>query len=189
MRDITIEGRLWVLTDPDGVLYNDIDTDMIFHNRYLHITDVAQMGQYALDNLKGWESFARQAKPGDIILAGKNLGAGSSRQQAVDCFRALGIGAVVAASFGAIYKRNAINSGLPIISAPRLAEMASEIKSGDRLEVNLASGQMVLNGSQTVQAEPFSQVQMDIYQAGDLFAYGALLGDTKRAPTKGLFSE
>jgi hypothetical protein len=54
--------------------------------------------------------------------------------------------------------------------------MAREIKSGDRLEVNLASGHMVLNGRLNVQAEPFSQVQMDIYQAGDLFAYGASLG-------------
>jgi 3-isopropylmalate/(R)-2-methylmalate dehydratase small subunit len=175
-RDITIEGHLWVLINPDGMLYDDVDTDMIFHNRYLHITDVAQMGQYALDNLKGWENWARQAGPGDIILAGKNFGAGSSRQQAVDCFRALGIGAIVAASFGAIYKRNAINSGFPIISAPGLVEMAREIKSGDRLEVNLASGHMVLNGRLNVQAEPFSQVQMDIYQAGDLFAYGASLG-------------
>jgi len=72
----------------DGRLYDDIDTDMIFHNRYLAITEVAKMGQYALDNLKGWEDFAKRAHPGDIVLAGKNFGAGSSRQQAVDCFRA-----------------------------------------------------------------------------------------------------
>ena len=171
------KGRLWVLTDPDGKLYDDIDTDMIFHNRYLHITDVAQMGQYALDNLKGWQDFARKAQPGDVILTGKNFGAGSSRQQAVDCFRALGISTIVAESFGAIYKRNAINSGLPIVSLPGLTGPAGEFKTGDELEVDFETGSLVLNGEKTFQAQPFSQVQMDIYQAGNLFAYGKSLGE------------
>jgi len=170
-----LKGRLWALTDPDGKLYDDIDTDMIFHNRYLHIVDVAEMGRYALDNLKGWEDFAQKAQPGDVILAGKNFGAGSSRQQAVDCFRALGIGAIVAESFGAIYKRNAINSGMPIVSLPGLSGLAGEFRTGDELEVDFETGQLVLNDAKTFQAQPFSQVQMDIYQAGDLFAYGKSL--------------
>lgn len=176
MKPTKIRGRIWVLTTPDGRLYNDIDTDMIFHNRYLHITDVAQMGQYALDNLKGWEDFAKKAQPGDILLAGVNFGAGSSRQQAVDCFRALGIGAVIAESFGAIYKRNAINSGFPIITMPGLSQLYTQFKNGDTLEVDLETGQIVLNGEKTFLAEPFSRVQMDIYQAGDLFTYGKTLG-------------
>ena len=173
-KETRIEGRVWVLTDPEGNLYDDIDTDMIFHNRYLHITDVDQMGQYALDNLESWEDFAQKAQPGDLIMAGKNFGAGSSRQQAVDCFRALGIGAIVAESFGAIYKRNAINSGMPIVSLPGLTGMADQFKTGDVLAVDLETGQLTLDGK-TFQAEPFSQVQMDIYQAGDLFAYGKTL--------------
>ncbi len=175
MKDTRITGRLWVLTNPQGELYDDVDTDMIFHNRYLHITEVEQMGQYALDNLKGWEDFARKARPGDIVLAGRNFGSGSSRQQAVDCFRALGIAAIVAESFGAIYKRNAINSGLPIVTFPGLTQQAHLFKTGDELTVDLASGELVLNGTQTFQAEPFSQVQMDIYQAGDMFAYARSL--------------
>jgi 3-isopropylmalate/(R)-2-methylmalate dehydratase small subunit len=176
MKETKIKGRIWVLTDPEGKLYDDIDTDMIFHNRYLHITDVGQMGQYAFDNLRGWEDFAQRAQPGDIVVAGKNFGAGSSRQQAVDCFRALGISAIVAESFGAIYKRNAINSGLPIISLPDLTAEAGEFETGGELEVELRTGQVVLDGERTFQAQPFSQVQMDIYQAGDLFAYGKSLG-------------
>ncbi len=168
-------GRLWVLTDPEGKLYDDVDTDMIFHNRYLHITDVDQMGQYALGNLKGWEDFSQKAQPGDVIVVGKNFGAGSSRQQAVDCFRALGIVAIVAESFGAIYKRNAINSGMPIVSLPDLTAVASEFKTGGELEVDFETGQVVLNGEKTFQARPFSRVQMDIYQAGNLFAYGKSL--------------
>jgi 3-isopropylmalate/(R)-2-methylmalate dehydratase small subunit len=170
-----VAGRIWVLTTPDGELFDDIDTDMIFHNRYLHITDVERMGQYALDNLEGWEDFAERAQPGDILLAGKNFGAGSSRQQAVDCFRALGIGAILAESYGAIYKRNAINSGFPIIALPDLTQIHRQFANGDQLEVDLETGRAVLNGVQTFQAEPFSRVQMDIYQAGDLFSYGKML--------------
>ena len=174
MRPKQITGRLWVLTTPDGALYDDIDTDMVFHNRYLHITDVAQMGQYALGNLRGWEDFAKRAQPGDIVMAGRNFGAGSSRQQAVDCFRALGIAAIIAESFGAIYKRNAINSGLPIVSLPGLTGNAIAFHSGDIVNVDFETGTVILNDVQTFAAQPFSQVQMDIYQAGDLFAYGNL---------------
>jgi 3-isopropylmalate/(R)-2-methylmalate dehydratase small subunit len=176
MKETKIKGRLWVLRTPDGRLYDDIDTDMIFHNRYLHITDLAEMGQYALDNLKGWEDFARKVQPGDIIMAGKNFGAGSSRQQAVDCFRALQVGAILAESYGAIYKRNAINSGFPIVAFPDLTEKVRDFKSGDEIEIDLEMGNVVVNGDRSFQAEPFSRVQMDIYQAGDMFAYGRTLG-------------
>ena len=172
MKKTKIRGRLWVLTNPQGRLYDDIDTDMIFHNRYLHITDVAQMGQYALDNLRGGEDFAKRAQPGDIVMAGRNFGAGSSRQQAVDCFRALDIAAIIAESFGAIYKRNAINSGLPIVSLPGLTESVAAFRNGDTVSVDFETGTVILNAAQTFAAQPFSQVQMDIYQAGDLFAYG-----------------
>ena len=174
-KDTKVQGRLWVLTSLDGELYDDIDTDMIFHNRYLHITDVGEMGQYALDNLIGWEDFAQKAQPGDVIMAGANFGAGSSRQQAVDCFRALGIGAIAAESYGAIYKRNAINSGFPIVVVPNLADIYTSFRNGDQVEIDFQSGLLVLNGEQVFQAQPFSRVQMDIYQAGDLFAYGATL--------------
>jgi len=167
-----ITGRLWVLRTPEGRFYDDVDTDMIFHNRYLHITDMAQMGRYALDNLRGWEDFAQKAQPGDIVMAGRNFGSGSSRQQAVDCFRALGIAAIVAESFGAIYKRNAINSGMPIVTMPDLTERASAFRNGDTLQVNFETGEMMLNEKHSFQAQPFSQVQMDIYKAGNLFAYG-----------------
>ncbi len=175
MRPTVVTGRLWVLRDPEGRLYDDIDTDMIFHNRYLYITDLAEMGRYALDHLLGWEDFALRAQPGDLLMAGRNFGAGSSRQQAVDCFRALGIGAIIAESFGAIYKRNAINSGLPVLTLPRLTAMADAFRTGDGLTVNFETGELWLEDGRRFRARPFSQVQMAIYQAGDLFAYGAML--------------
>jgi 3-isopropylmalate/(R)-2-methylmalate dehydratase small subunit len=175
MKETTARGRLWLLTTPSGELYDDVDTDMIFHNRYLHITDLDQMGQYALDNLRGWEDFAKKAEPGDIVMAGVNFGAGSSRQQAVDCFRALGVAAIVAESYGAIYKRNAINSGFPIVVLPELSQLHGQFKNGDEIEIDYETGKLVLNGKKVFQAEPLSRVQMDIYQAGDLFAYGKAL--------------
>jgi 3-isopropylmalate/(R)-2-methylmalate dehydratase large subunit len=98
-RPLRAEGRAWVI-DRDN-----IDTDMIFHNRYLAITNIAEMGQYAFGNLKGYQNFAKEAKRGDIVIAGKNFGCGSSRQQAVDCFNALGIGVIVAESFGYLRKK------------------------------------------------------------------------------------
>ena len=178
MKETRVKGRVWVLTSPEGELYDDIDTDMIFHNRYLHITDLEEMGQYTLDNLRGWEDFSEKAKQGDILLAGKNFGAGSSRQQAVDCFRSLGISCVVAESFGAIYKRNAINSGFPIVTLPEMTDLFGRFGNGDELEVDLRAGALTLNGAECFEAEPFSTVQMDIYLAGDLFAYGKSLDQT-----------
>jgi 3-isopropylmalate/(R)-2-methylmalate dehydratase large subunit len=153
-----MKGRAWVV-DVDN-----IDTDMIFHNRYLAITDLDLMGQYTFDNLQGWENFAQKAQPGDIVLTGSNFGCGSSRQQAVDCFASLGVQAIVAQSYGSIYERNAINAGMPILVADA---MAAGLKNGDEVEVDLAAGCVRWNGGQ-VQGEPFSEVQMQIFQRGGL---------------------
>ena len=175
MRPTRITGRLWLLKTAAGELYQDIDTDMIFHNRYLHITELEEMGAYTLDNLPGWEHFAQQAQPGDLIMAGDNFGAGSSRQQAVDCFRSLGIGAIIAGSFGAIYKRNAINSGLPVLTLPGVGELWPAFQSGIEITVDFKTGEILLNNGRIFHAEPFAQVQMEIYQAGNLFKYGSEL--------------
>jgi homoaconitate hydratase family protein/3-isopropylmalate dehydratase small subunit len=156
-----IEGRIWLIQK------DNIDTDMIFHNRYLAITDINEMGQYTFDNLKGFEDFSKKAKPGDIIISGKNFGCGSSRQQAVDCFSALGIRAIMAESFGAIYERNAINAAFPIITCKSLPGM--DLKDGDKIKVNLKSGEIEnLRDKKVYSAEPFSDVQFDIYQNGGL---------------------
>jgi 3-isopropylmalate dehydratase small subunit len=113
---LVVEGRAWVIQK------DNIDTDMIYHNRHLAITNPAEMGPYTFGNLKGHEQFAKEAKEGDIVVVGKNFGCGSSRQQAVDCFKALGISVIIAESFGAIYERNAINSGMPILIAEGISK-------------------------------------------------------------------
>ena len=109
-KNTIIEGKIWL------VLQDNIDTDMIYHNRHLAITDINEMGKYSFGNLKGWENYAQQSEAGDIIITGKNFGSGSSRQQAVDCFKSLQNQAILARSFGAIYERNAINAGFPVLT-------------------------------------------------------------------------
>jgi 3-isopropylmalate dehydratase small subunit len=156
-----IEGRIWLVSK------DNIDTDMIFHNRYLAITDIKEMGQYAFDNLKGFEDFSKKTQPGDIIITGKNFGCGSSRQQAVDCFSSLGIQLIIAESFGAIYERNAINAAFPVLICKNLPE--TDLKNGDILRVDLVTGLVEnLRSKKKFNAEPFSDVQYEVYQKGGL---------------------
>ena len=156
----TVTGRVWVI-DQDN-----IDTDMIYHNRYLAITDIAEMGQYTFDNLNGWKNFPQKVQPGDIVITGKNFGAGSSRQQAVDCFKSLGVSLLIAESFGAIYERNAINAGMPIMNA---ACTNAGLKNGDKISVDFESGKISIDrNKKAIQGQPFPNIQMDIYQRGGL---------------------
>lgn len=154
-----IEGRVRIIAK------DNIDTDMIFHNSHLTITDSQEMGKYTFGNLRGFEDFALKACNGDIIVTGKNFGCGSSRQQAVDCFRSLGINAIMAESFGAIYERNAINAAFPLITL----KMNDGLKEGDRIRVNLKTGEIInVSTGVTLKAEPFSDVQYEIYSRGGL---------------------
>eukprot|EP01028_Stygiella_incarcerata_P013514 TRINITY_DN82722_c0_g1_i1.p1 TRINITY_DN82722_c0_g1~~TRINITY_DN82722_c0_g1_i1.p1 ORF type:complete len:620 (-),score=160.69 TRINITY_DN82722_c0_g1_i1:119-1978(-) len=156
------EGRVWVL-DMDSV-----DTDMIYHNAHLQITDIKEMGQYALGNLEGWEDFPKKVQPGDMLVVGGNFGCGSSRQQAVDCFKSLGVSVIIGKSFGAIYERNAINAGFPIFSAPAM-DIAKSFKTGDIVSVDLKEGK-VRNMTQEIDitTRGFSSVQLSIYMRGGL---------------------
>ncbi len=157
---LKVGGRAWVIKK------DNIDTDMIFHNRYLSITNIDEMGQYALDNLKGYENFAQQVKRGDMVIVGKNFGCGSSRQQAVDCFKSLGVGVIIAESFGAIYERNAINSAMPIITAE---EITKKIDDKDNISVDFLTGEINdKTQGKTYQAKPFSKVQREIYEQGGM---------------------
>ncbi|OGQ78275.1 MAG: homoaconitate hydratase [Deltaproteobacteria bacterium RIFOXYA12_FULL_58_15] len=154
-------GRAWVIKE------DNIDTDMIFHNSHLTVTDIAEMGQYAFGNLEGWKDFPNKSRPGDIVVVGKNFGAGSSRQQAVDCFASLGISLIIAESFGAIYERNAINAGFPILAADLTT---TDIRNGDEIRVDLEQSEITLADAKKVKANPFSTVQLQIYQRGGLLA-------------------
>ncbi len=174
MRDAVMKGRIWILQDENKRLIEDIDTDQIYHNQFLHITDIEKMGQYALGNLKGWEDFSKRSKPGDIVLAGRNFGAGSSRQQAVDCFLALGVAMIIAPSFGAIYFRNAVNSGFPVLKCPQLAECVATqaLITGHHIQMDVGKGEGInLTNNKTFPVDPMSSVQREIWEAGGLFQF------------------
>jgi 3-isopropylmalate/(R)-2-methylmalate dehydratase small subunit len=175
MTESVFSGRIWVLQDNRGRLIADIDTDQIYHNAFLHITDISQMGQYALGNLEGWKDFPQKVQPGDILVAGRNFGAGSSRQQAVDCFISLKVGLILAPSFGAIYFRNAVNSGFLVLRCPELDEQVAKriLETGDEIRVDGRSGEGTNTSKGLLfRVEPMSPVQYDIRKAGSLLHYG-----------------
>jgi 3-isopropylmalate/(R)-2-methylmalate dehydratase large subunit len=163
MKKTVLEGKVWLITQ------DNIDTDMIYHNRHLAITDLKEMGKYAFGNLKGWEDYPSRSEPGDIIIAGKNFGAGSSRQQAVDCFRSLQNQAILAESFGVIYERNAINAGFPVLTYDNIGNLG--LKDRDTISIDLENGRITnRRNNKTALISRFSEVQMMIYQKGDLLA-------------------
>jgi 3-isopropylmalate dehydratase small subunit len=123
-----------------------------------------QMGQYTFDNLAGWEDFATKVQPGDIVVTGRNFGCGSSRQQAVDCFLALGVSAVVAESFGAIYERNAINAGFVILNSPAV----HAVENGETVTVDFVTGRITREDGSVIVGRPCSDAQLRIYQRGGL---------------------
>jgi 3-isopropylmalate/(R)-2-methylmalate dehydratase large subunit len=158
-----VEGRVWIIPK------DDIDTDMIFHNRYLTITEIKEMGQYTFDNLKGFEDFAKKAKAGDIVITQKNFGAGSSRQQAVDCFLSLGIHCILAESYGAIYERNAINAALPILTYDPVKLAEAGLKDGDQVRINYETGELVnITPGKSTMIDKFYEAQLAIYRNGGL---------------------
>jgi homoaconitate hydratase family protein/3-isopropylmalate dehydratase small subunit len=158
-----IEGNVWYIPQ------DDIDTDMIFHNRYLTITNREEMGQYAFDNLEGYTHFAKEVQAGDMVIVGKNFGAGSSRQQAVDCFLCLGVSCIVAQSFGAIYERNAINAAFPILTYTAQNFNELQLENGNRVRIDFLTGEMTnLTKNKTTHIRPFFDVQTQIFQKGGL---------------------
>ena len=131
----TFSASVWVLGD-------DIDTDIIIPTEYLALKTVQDMTPYVLSPLR--PELAAQIQPGDVIVAGKNFGCGSSREQAPEIIKALGIKAVVARSFARIFYRNSINNGLLLIENPDLRD---DVKEGDTIEVTVGE-KIVLNGQE-----------------------------------------
>lgn len=124
MKDI-IKGRVWKFGD-------DIDTDIIIPGRYLVLTNEKELAKHAMEGLD--PEFHSKVHQGDIILAGKNFGCGSSREHAPIALKATGISAVVAESFARIFYRNAINVGLPLLESDKIS---SEITEMDEIELNM----------------------------------------------------
>ena len=147
-------GKVWVLGD-------DIDTDIIIPTEYLALKTIDDMKQYGFSPPR--PELAAQIKPGDIIVAGKNFGCGSSREQAPEIIKALGIQCVIAKSFARIFFRNSINNGLLLIEQPTLYD---DIKEGDTVSV-VMNEHIDYNGKEYPIAS-LPENLMDIIRAGGL---------------------
>ena len=114
---------------------DDINTDVIFPGRYLALTEPEEIAAHAMEDLD--PDFLKKLNKGDILVAGKNFGCGSSREQAAIALKYAGVGAIVAKSFARIFYRNAINQGIPVIECP---EGVEAIEDGDEVEIDLDKG-------------------------------------------------
>ncbi|HET90824.1 MAG TPA: 3-isopropylmalate dehydratase small subunit [Chloroflexi bacterium] len=156
---MTIKGKVWKYGD-------DVNTDVIFPGKYTYtVTDVAEMGEHAMEDLD--PAFRDQVAPGDVIVAGKNFGCGSSREQAVKCLVAKEVGGIIARSFARIYYRNCINSALPALTCP---EAVDALEAGDEIELDLQAGE-IRTSKGTFTFPPLPEAVMGIFEAGGLIPY------------------
>ncbi len=155
-----VKGKAWILG-------NDVDTDVIIPARYLNISDPQHLAQHCLEDID--QTFATNVAEGDLIVAGRNFGCGSSREHAPLSLKATGISGIVAASFARIFFRNALNIGLPIWECP---EMAAEVEAGERVRVNIEKGEFyLLDKGTTFTAQPFPPFMQQLIKEGGLVNY------------------
>ncbi len=154
-----MKGRAWKYGD-------DINTDLIFPGRYLHIFEREEMAKHAMEDLD--PKFREKVQEGDFIVAGKNFGCGSSREQAATCLRAVGIGAIIAKSYARIFYRNAINQGI----LPLTTSETDMIGDGDELEIEVEMGEIRdLTRGKTIRFEPLPSFIMEIIKDGGLIPH------------------
>ena len=153
-----ISGRVWKYQD-------DVNTDVIFPGKYTYsISDPREMARHALEDLD--PAFAASVKRGDIIVAGKYWGCGSSREQAVTCLKEAGVGAIVARSFARIYYRNCINQALPIVTC----DAVDGVETGQEITIDFAAG-TVTTPAGLYSFPPLAPEVMEILEAGGLIPY------------------
>lgn len=146
---------------------DNVDTDVIIPARYLNSSDPKELAQHCMEDID--KDFVNDVKQGDIIVADKNFGCGSSREHAPIAIKAAGVSCVIAETFARIFYRNSINIGLPILECP---EAAKAIKAGDEVEVDFDNG--VITDKTTgasFQAQPFPPFMQEIIKAEGLINY------------------
>jgi 3-isopropylmalate/(R)-2-methylmalate dehydratase small subunit len=155
-----IEGRSWKFG-------SDVDTDAIIPARYLNLTDGKELAKHAMEDER--PEFIKEVQPGDILVAEKNFGCGSSREHAPLALKAAGISCVIAESFARIFYRNGFNQGVPLLES---AEAARTIRDGDRVRVNLNTGEIVdLTLSKTFFAKPIPAFMLNLVKDGGLIPH------------------
>jgi 3-isopropylmalate/(R)-2-methylmalate dehydratase small subunit len=156
-----IKGRVYRFGD-------NINTDVIYPGKYLSITaDREEMARHCFESV--YPEFMEKAKPGDIIVAGRNFGSGSSREQAATCLKYFGISAVIAESFARIFYRNAINLGLPVIIAPDITKC---LDHEDIIEINTETGIIKnMTDNNIIEVKKLPDFIMAIIMSGGLIPY------------------
>lgn len=146
---------------------DNIDTDVIIPARYLNTIDHKELASHCMEDID--KSFIKKVQPGDIMVANKNFGCGSSREHAPIALKAAGISCVIAETFARIFYRNSINIGLPIIECP---EAARGIEAGDQIEVDFDSGMIYNKTKETeFQGQAFPPFMQKIIEAEGLMNY------------------
>ncbi|WP_022853736.1 3-isopropylmalate dehydratase small subunit [Thermodesulfatator atlanticus] len=155
-----IKGRVWKFG-------NDIDTDVIIPARYLNTSDPEELAKHCMEDAR--PEFAKEVRPSDVIVAGKNFGCGSSREHAPIAIKAAGVGCVIAESFARIFYRNAFNTGLLILEAP---EAAQEIEEGHEVEVDPDTGIIKdLTTGKTYKCQPIPPFMRELLKDGGLIPH------------------
>ena len=143
---------------------DNIDTDVIIPARYLNISDMKELSSHCMEDID--KNFIKNVKKGDIIVANKNFGCGSSREHAPIVIKESGISCVIASTFARIFYRNAINIGLPILECE---EAATNIESGDKIEIDFNTGIIKnITKNEEYKAEPFPEFMQNIISNGGL---------------------
>lgn len=162
------EERKWVVSGKVAAkLPANTDTDVIYPGRYLNITDKDQTAEHLFE--LAYPEIRARLKPGEILVADKNFGCGSSREQAAAAVKFSGVAAVIAASVARIFFRNSINLGLPVIVSPAAAE---KIQAGDLLEIDMAAGKVHnITRHETYSSAPLDPQAVELLKAGGLVPY------------------
>ena len=155
---------------PQGTVHKygeNVDTDVIIPARYLNTSEAADLAAHCMEDID--PAFAGKVQSGDILVAGRNFGCGSSREHAPLAIKASGVACVIAESFARIFYRNALNIALPILECPTAARA---ISAGDEVSVDLETGEIVdVTTGQSFAAEPFPPFMLELIAAGGLANY------------------
>ncbi len=154
------KGKVWKFGD-------NIDTDIIIPARYLNTTEPEELATHCMEPLI--EGFSKKINKGDIIVAGKNFGCGSSREHAPLAIKSAGISCIIAESFARIFFRNSINIGLPVVELPGASKC---FQQNDEVEINLTDGIIVnLTRNEKYKIKPFPKFLQNIINSGGLLNY------------------
>jgi 3-isopropylmalate/(R)-2-methylmalate dehydratase small subunit len=155
-----INGRVWLYGD-------NVNTDYIIPGRYMELTDPREMAKHAMEGID--PSFTAKVNEGDVVVAGRNFGCGSSREHAPLALKYAGVGCIVAESYARIFYRNAVNIGLPALECPGVTRI---VEQGDDLRLDLGAGTItIINRDTKLRFTPLPSFMLEVLNAGGLVPY------------------